>query len=372
MPSNNSPQWNAAQFFGTLNFFGEIPFLGSFRWLQEWLGQRSPYSGKDLSVMKQQMIVVGEIPTAEFEKLQQRYSAVDIERRSEAEILAAHDDKSANHQDLRYQMMCEDKWVIAEVNDLSALVKQLAQLQVELADAVCRPVFDFTKESADFAAWGSLDDVVMGGVSKSQLVPVPSEAEDGAKGEAESDRGSRYQALFTGVVSTENSGGFSSVRTQNFEPPFNLSGYEGIRLRIKGDGQRYKFIARNSAGWDSPAYIYSFDTPPQQWCWVDVPFAQMVPTFRARSVPDATPFDPAKIYSFQLMLSKFEYDRQLNPNFSPGPFSLAIERISAYRDRTDTTVLIIEAQNEAAKTQQQTALSEALSEAQLDYRLIDL
>ncbi len=30
------------------------------------------------------------------------------------------------------------------------------------------------------------------------------------------------------------------------------------------------------------------------------------------------------------MLSKFEYDRQLNPNFTPGFFSLQVQSISAY------------------------------------------
>ena len=32
----------------------------------------------------------------------------------------------------------------------------------------------------------------------------------------------------------------------------------------------------------------------------------------------------------QLMLSKFEYDRKLNPNFEPGVFALKVAYIKAY------------------------------------------
>jgi hypothetical protein len=42
-----------------------------------------------------------------------------------------------------------------------------------------------------------------------------------------------------GVVSTDNSGGFASVRCRNWEPPLDLGAYEGVRLRLRGDGQRW-------------------------------------------------------------------------------------------------------------------------------------
>lgn len=40
------------------------------------------------------------------------------------------------------------------------------------------------------------------------------------------------------------------------------------------------------------------------------------------------------VYAFQMMLSKFEYDGQLNPNFKEGPFSLTISSIEAYTTAT--------------------------------------
>ena len=42
------------------------------------------------------------------------------------------------------------------------------------------------------------------------------------------------------------------------------------------------------------------------------------------------------------MLSKFEYDRALNPRFTPGLFSLQIESISAYGGQPTPQLVLIE------------------------------
>ncbi|WAL61190.1 CIA30 family protein [Thermocoleostomius sinensis] len=173
-------------------------------------------------------------------------------------------------------------------------------------------IFDFTQPSSDLGeVWGALDDVVMGGVSQSGL-------QLGAAG-----------AFFSGTVSTANSGGFASVRTRNFEPPIDLSGFAGIELRVKGDGNRYKFMLRTETRWDGIAHCYSFDTTPDTWITVQIPFTAFVPVFRAKTVNNA-PLDPSRIHAMQLMLSKFEYDGGLNPHFEPGFFQLQIESIQAY------------------------------------------
>lgn len=173
-------------------------------------------------------------------------------------------------------------------------------------------VFDFRQPTEQMRElWGALDDVVMGGVSQS-----------GAQLQNEG-------LAFTGYVSTANSGGFASVRTRNFEPPLDLSAYSGIELRVKGDGQRYKFFLRDSAGWDTVAYAYSFDTANGGWVTVRIPFTDMKAVQRARVVQRG-PINPQRIYSLQIMLSKFEYDRQLNPHFTPGPFQLMIESVKVY------------------------------------------
>ncbi len=79
-------------------------------------------------------------------------------------------------------------------------------------------------------------------------------------------------AVFNGNVSTANSGGFASVRTKNFSPAINLSGFTGIRLRVKGDGQRYKIFLRTETTWDGIGYSYSFDTMANTWIDVNIPF----------------------------------------------------------------------------------------------------
>jgi uncharacterized protein YbjT (DUF2867 family) len=137
-------------------------------------------------------------------------------------------------------------------------------------------------------------------------------------------------ALFTGNVSTANSGGFVSVRTRNFNPPLNLAAYQGIELRVKGDGQRYKFILRCEAKWDGISYCYSFDTEKDRSIDVRIPFEALIPVFRAKTLQNAPPFDSSQVYALQLMLSKFEYDGALNPHFRPGGFALQVETIKAY------------------------------------------
>ncbi|NJN30848.1 MAG: CIA30 family protein [Synechococcales cyanobacterium RM1_1_8] len=180
-------------------------------------------------------------------------------------------------------------------------------------------IFDFgeVSQGLDQASldqtWGAVDDVVMGGVSRSGFQAL----ENG-------------NARFTGIVSTDNNGGFASVRTRNFEPSLDLAQYRGIALRLKGDGQRYKFLIRDDSGWDSLAFAYSFNTERGKWITVQVPFDQLVPVQRAKTVPGARPLRTSGIRALQLMLSKFEYDGALNPRFEPGEFCLEIAKIEAF------------------------------------------
>jgi len=246
-----------------------------------------------------------------------------------------------------------DSLIVIKPPDLTRLFEDMqdsADKSLNITENVVEScVFDFSDPSCDLAAWGALDDVVMGGVSQGSFFLRDE------------------QAVFAGNVSTDNSGGFSSVRTQNFEPPFDFEGWQGMRLRVKGDGQRYKFIARNSGGWDSPAYIYSFDTVAGTWMDIEVPFEEMVATFRAKSVSDAPLFNPQKVFSFQLMLSKFEYDRQLNPNFTPGTFELAVRYMSVYRHRKGVPLVVVGSPDESERSRQQAMLNEA----QIGYQIIE-
>lgn len=55
------------------------------------------------------------------------------------------------------------------------------------------------------------------------------------------------------------------VSFQNFSTPEDLSAYDGLELRVKGDGRRYKLIVRTSAEWDTVGYTTGFDTVKDQW-----------------------------------------------------------------------------------------------------------
>lgn len=323
-PSKNQTQWDPTRFFQTLNYFGEIPFLGSFRWLQQWLGQATTFSGKSLDASAKKVAVLGDLPSEKLSSFRQQLPAgTQIETFPEKVFQIATSGAEESSR-LIVQLMTADTVVIGnETSDISAV---LVQLEEKRRGQVVKPVFNFFEPGCDLSVWGALDDVVMGGVSQGQLSLINKNQTD-------------QQAVFSGTVSTDNSGGFSSVRTQNFEPPFDFSGWLGLRLEVKGDGQRYKFILRNSAGWDSPAYIYGFDTTAGEWISIDVPFAELVSTFRARSLPDAAPYNPAKTVSFQLMLSKFEYNKQLNPCFIAGPFELAIRQVGLYRSQQGDAVV---------------------------------
>lgn len=168
-------------------------------------------------------------------------------------------------------------------------------------------------------AWGALDDVVMGGVSESSLqISLNGGEAGGAVG------------VFKGFVSTDNNGGFASIRTKNFSSPEDLSAYEGLELHLKGDGHRYKLVVRTSTEWDALGYTASFDTQKDQWQSVRLPFSEFIPVFRARTVRNAGPFVTSKVMSLQLMYSKFEYDGKLNPTFEPGQFELPFASIKAY------------------------------------------
>ena len=193
-------------------------------------------------------------------------------------------------------------------------IKNLVQLATQyLKENSFFSIFDFRKATEEMKSiWGALDDVVMGGVSASGLYLE------------------EQKAVFSGNVSTENNGGFASIRTRNFEAPLNLSGYEGIYLRVKGDGNRYKFFLRCDSRWDGIGYASSFDTQKDTWLDVYIPFEKLAPVFRAKIMEDAPSFQENQVNSMQLMLSKFEYDKQLNPHFNPGAFRLEIEMIEAY------------------------------------------
>ncbi len=164
-----------------------------------------------------------------------------------------------------------------------------------------KTIIDFSKPP--YWPWTSVNDVVMGGVSDS-LVQV---FEEGT-------------GVFAGHLSLENNGGFASARVSL--PENDYSGYEGIMLRVKGDGKRYSFRVRSDMMFDGVVYRQEFDTAAGEWVDVEMPFSDFRSSFRGRTVPDAPPLDPSRVFQIGFLISEKQ----------EGSFRLEIERIEAYRN----------------------------------------
>ncbi|MEM6518149.1 MAG: CIA30 family protein [Cyanobacteria bacterium P01_C01_bin.70] len=319
--TQSSNNWNPLRLVDTLTFFGEIPFLGNFRWIQQMFGATSnpaAPSATDMRPAKAVVLLSG--VGAEADALTDQLSQQGRIARSQilpddSPLPEADSNRIVNAQAVIWRGVPDDEECFAA---------QIADLQ-SLPVSEDYSLFDFRQsDTADLReVWGAVDDVVMGGVSASGMTLIPG------------------YARFAGNVSTANSGGFASVRTRNFEPPFNLQGWQGVRLVLRGDGQRYKVIMRNSNSWDSRAYCYSVDTEPDRWIVVDIPFSAFIATFRAKTQPAAPPLEANSICSFQLMLSKFEYDGDKNPHFHPGSFSLDVRSLGVYRAAPTPLLLAI-------------------------------
>jgi len=363
---NNRSQWDAGRFVKTLTYFEAIPFLSC---LQQLFTGRSKNKNESQGGGKRVGVILvagatGGVGKRVVRRLIERNYQVralvrDTQRAREmlgdkVELFEADitipetltpklmDNVSAvvSCTGVRVQPVEGDtpdrqkyyqgiKFYMPEVVDSPEIVdyqglKNLVQAAAMSLEEGKQLLFDFKNPSDDLKeTWGAVDDVVMGGVSESSIRLI-----DNA-------------ALFSGNVSTQNSGGFASVRTRNFDPPLNLAGYDGVELCVKGDGQRYKFILRTESRWDGVSYCYSFDTHKDSWINVRIPFDALIPVFRAKTLKDSPGFDSSHIYALQLMLSKFEYDGGLNPNFKPGGFALQVETIKAYGGATKPQFIMI-------------------------------
>jgi monofunctional biosynthetic peptidoglycan transglycosylase len=168
-----------------------------------------------------------------------------------------------------------------------------------------KSIFNFDSP-AEVAQWRTIDDVVMGGVSQSVI-----------------KAGSQGTCLFTGTVSLENFGGFASA--SSLPSAYNLGGFMGIAIRVKGDGKRYKFTVKTDTAFSGFTYQAPFNTESDAWIELRFAFKSFVPMFRGSVMDNVEPIDPEKVKSFGLLIA----DKQ------KGPFKLEIDWIKAYRSIHD-------------------------------------
>lgn len=158
--------------------------------------------------------------------------------------------------------------------------------------------------------WRTVLDGVMGGRSTGRVQP----AADGT-------------IAFTGTLSLENNGGFSSMRR-----PLDgaqLAATTGLVLECRGDGRTYNFDLRTSnVRRMASGYRKEFATVDGEWIEVRLPFDEFRLQSFGRYIRGAAPLDPAKVESLGITLS----DKQA------GAFRLEIRAIRATANDSPKTL----------------------------------
>lgn len=164
-------------------------------------------------------------------------------------------------------------------------------------------LIDFANTSP--ANWQIVDDNVMGGISRSSL---------------EMNRDGF--AVFSGIVSLRNNGGFASVRAQA-QNPANLSDFKGMSVRILGDGKVYCLRVRTVVNGRVTPYSFEarFATTPGEWETHTFPYSEFKAVFRGSDVRGNPKLTAESVIELGFMIR----DGQ------EGPFQLGLSNISVYR-----------------------------------------
>lgn len=163
-------------------------------------------------------------------------------------------------------------------------------------------LFDFADEQ-QVRQWHTENDVVMGGVSSSQVTYVSEEG------------GHKGLARFTGHVSLENDGGFAQI--QYDEKTRDLAGYQGIELHVRGDNQTYQLRLETDA--DRVVYAQSF-AAKDEWQRIRLPFTDFEATFHGEDVPNAPDLNLASICTVGFLIG----------NGEETDFTLLIDAVEVY------------------------------------------
>ena len=171
-------------------------------------------------------------------------------------------------------------------------------------------VLDFSDRSM---AWGSIDDRVMGGSSRSRMIV----GSDGA--------------TFEGDLVVAG-GGFASVRC--VLPPSisaRLSGASGLLLTCMGDGRSgYKITAKTDGSMDGVMYQLAFTPSSGALQTIKLPLSAFRANFRGRPVQGAPPLRGEDIAQLGIMLSRFTDEGGSVTSVPPGGFRLRVESLAAY------------------------------------------
>ena len=132
--------------------------------------------------------------------------------------------------------------------------------------------------------WQVVNDGVMGGLSQGKLTPNQT-----------------GKMTFSGMLSLENNGGFSTFRSGNLK--LDLSRHLGLRLRVKGDGRTYQVRLATDAVFRGMevSFAAGFPTQKGEWVEVKVPFADFKGSFRGLDLPKER-LDTSKIRRVSILI----------------------------------------------------------------------
>ena len=183
---------------------------------------------------------------------------------------------------------------------LAFVIINLLALQTDAAEEKTLAAF---KDPVSVDSWISVNDGVMGGVSKG--------------GFKRTDEGT---LLFSGNLSLENNGGFASIRTK--PTPMDLSGMNSVVVKAKGDGRTYWVELRANRQMGASSYRADLPTTAGKWTEVIVPIKDFKLQAFGQVIPSG-PINLAKVESLGFTLA----DKKA------GPFELEVEYVKTVADK---------------------------------------
>ncbi|MCB2220737.1 MAG: CIA30 family protein [Bacteroidetes bacterium] len=162
-------------------------------------------------------------------------------------------------------------------------------------------VFDFQSEESS-GKWYIVNDDVMGGRSDSQMVFN----DDGT-------------ITFSGTLSPDNNGGFASIRS--VIQIDDDTQFEGVSVRVKGDGNIYSIRFRTNRNFDGYAYQAKIQTGKNVWKEYKIPFTEFEPTFRGRTLSGMPELNSKDIAQFGMLIADYQF----------GEFTVDIDWVKLYK-----------------------------------------
>ena len=149
------------------------------------------------------------------------------------------------------------------------------------------------------------NDGVMGGLSKGGVTLL----EEGI-------------ARFSGTLSTENNGGFSSWTMM--DRAVDLSGFAGAAVYCRGDGRLYKLRLQTDEVFNGDRVSFQAPLPlTEEWTDARVNFADLRATWRGEAL--SRQFDPSKVSSVGVIIA----------DKVDGPFQLLVGEVKAVGENVE-------------------------------------